>query len=204
MTIIYNGIEVIWMLIDGHVKFRFVQRIMGTNNEREANKFIANNEYEVIHRIVEFVNESELLIENYAPARRDTLDYYVNNETLIIIKPNKNPNKMELVTLFDITLDSDSKQNTEKIKQYVKTIKRNNNEIKTINIKQGKQDVISKHMEYMINYLACDVDTHIMENIEADKQRSINICKEYAAQAKALRMANRELMSEMFIKLDIK
>jgi hypothetical protein len=192
------------MIIDGHVKFRFVQRIMGIKDVNEVNKFITNNEYEVHSRIVEFVNDADLLIENYAPARRDTLDYYINGETLIIIKPNKNPNKMELVTLFDVTLDSNSEQNTEKIKLYVKTIKRNNNEIKAINIKQSKHDVISKHLEYMINYLACDVDNHIMENIEADKQRSINICKEYAAQAKSLRMENRELMSEMFIKLDIK
>lgn len=187
------------MLIDGHVKFRFVQRIMGIENESEANKFIANNEFEVHYRIVEFVNNAELLIENYAPSRKDTLDYYINNETLIIMKPNKK----ELVTLFDITLDSDSKQNTEKIRKYVKTIKRNNSEIKAINIKQVKQDVISKHLEYMINYLADDIDNYRMENIESDLQRSINICKEYAAQAKVLRMENRELMSEMFKKLDV-
>ncbi|SMQ86797.1 hypothetical protein SAMN05444673_6844 [Bacillus sp. OV166] len=185
------------MLIDGHVKFRFVQRIMGIKGESEINKFITNNEYEVAYRILEFVNNAELLIENYAPARRDTLDYYINNETLIVMKPNKK----ELVTLFDVTLDSDNKQNTEKIKQYVKKIKMNNNEIKGIKIKQSKQNTISKHLEYMINYLIGDIDEYKMDIIQTDLQHSINICKEYATQEKALRMENRELMSEMFKKI---
>jgi hypothetical protein len=204
MTITYNRNEVITMIIDGHVKFRFVQRIMGINNEGEVNKFIANNEYEVIHRIVEFVNEAELLIENYAPARRDTLDYYVNNETLIIIKPNKNPNKMELVTLFDITLDTNSRKNSDKIKQYVKTIKRNNNERKFIQSKFKKQNTTSDHLKYMINYLDGKIDESLMKDIKVDYEKSISICKELAAQEKVLRLENRELMSEMFIKLDIK
>jgi hypothetical protein len=56
------------MIIDGHVKYRFVQRIMGMKDNREINKFIVNNEFEVHYRIVEFVNNAELLIENYAPS----------------------------------------------------------------------------------------------------------------------------------------
>jgi hypothetical protein len=192
------------MIIDGHVKFRFVQRIMGIKGVSEVNKFIANNEFEVHYRIVEFVNEAELLMKNYAPARKDTLDYYINNETLIIIKPNKNPNKLELVTLFDITLDINSKQNSDKIKNYVKTIKRNNNEINTIKIKFKKQNSTSDHLKYMINYLDGKIDESLMDNIKVEYEKSISICKELAAQEKKLRMENRELMSEMFIKLDIK
>jgi hypothetical protein len=204
MTITYNRIEVINMIIDGHVKFRFVQRIMGIKGVSEVNKFIANNEFEVHYRIVEFVNNAELLIKNYAPSRKDTLDYYVNNETLIIMKPNKNPNKMELVTLFDITLDTNSNQNSDKIKDYVKTIKRNNREINLIKGKFKKQNSITDHLEYMMKYLDEKIDESLMENIMTDRQHSINICKDYAAQEKMLRMENRELMSEMFIKLDIK
>jgi hypothetical protein len=187
------------MIIDGHVKYRFVQRIMGIKDNREINRFIANNEFEVHYRIVEFVNSAELLIENYAPTRKDTLDYYINNETLIVMKPSKK----ELVTLFDITLDTDSKQNTEKIRQYVKTIRKNNIKIKEINIRQKKHDSVSKHLEYMINYLDGDIDSYKMSVIENDLQASIDKCKDYAAHAKSLRMENRELMSEMFIKLEI-
>jgi hypothetical protein len=188
------------MIIDGHVKFRFVQRIMGIKNESEAKRFISNNEFEVHYRIVEFINDADLLIENYAPSRKDTLDYYINKETLIIMKLNKK----EIVTLFDITLDSDSKQNSDKIRQYVKKVKRNNNDIKALKIKLNKQNAISDHHKYMINYLNGKIEESLMENIEIDYQKSINICKDYAAQEKQLRMENRELMSEMFKKLEMK
>jgi hypothetical protein len=188
------------MIIDGHVKYRFMQRIMGIKDDREINRFISDNEFEVHYRIVEFVNNAELLIENYAPSRKDTLDYYINGETLIVMKPKGK----ELVTLYHITLDAESKQNTEKIKHYVKTIRENNNKIKSINIKQKKRDAISKHLEYMINYLANDVDDYRMSVIENDLKISIDTCKDFAAQAKELRMINRELMSEMFVKLEMK
>jgi hypothetical protein len=188
------------MIIDGHVKFRFVQRIMGIVNENEINKFIANNEFEVIYRINEFINNAEVLIEGYAPSRKDTLDYYINNETLIVMKPNK----AEIVTLFDITLDADSKQNTEKIKQYVKTIRKNNHLINELKIKQKKQDSISKHYEFMIEYLTGTIGEDVMSKIKMDKDHSVSVCIDYAAQCKALRMENRELMSQMFIKLDLK
>jgi hypothetical protein len=56
----------------------------------------------------------------------------------------------------------------------------------------------------MIKYLDKDVDKFIIYNINYDMAHSINKCKDIAAQEKALRMENRELMSEMFIKLDIK
>jgi hypothetical protein len=185
------------MIIDGHVKFRFVQRIMGIMNENEINKFIANNEYEVTHRISEFVNQSELLIKNYAPTRKETLDYYINGEVLIIIDPNKD----ELKTMYYITLDSEDKKNTQKINQYVKTIRKNNSKIKELKIKQKKQNIISKHFEYMIEYLPTDIDKSLIEKITFDMDQSIDICKYLAAQEKELRSENRELMSEMFKKL---
>lgn len=187
------------MIIDGHVKFRFVQRIMGIKDEWEVNRFIANNEYEVIYKILEFVNHAELLIENYAPARRDTLDYYINNETLIVMKSDKR----ELVTLFDITLDTNNKENTEKIKQYVKTIKKNNGQIKAFKERQKKPNQIAKHYEFMIDYLGGGIDELLIKRIQLDAQESINICKELATQEKELRLENRELMSEMFKKLDV-
>ncbi|WP_101579901.1 hypothetical protein [Bacillus sp. T33-2] len=186
------------MEIRDHAKLRFVQRVMGKVNVQEAKTYIRKNEFEVVYKLLEFISQSELLFKGYAPARRDTLDYYVNNETLIIMKPNKK----ELVTLFDITLDSEDRQNSEKIKQYVKKIKKNNYQVQIINGKQAKQDQITHHLEYMINYLDGDIDNSKMESIREDRQRSIDICKDLAAQAKTLRMENRELMSEMFKKID--
>jgi hypothetical protein len=191
---------VINVIIDGHVKYRFVQRIMGLKDTREINKFIVNNEFEVHYRIVEFFNNAELLIENYAPTRKDTLDYYINGEVLIII----NPRTKEIHTLYHITLDSEDTANSKKIKQYVKTIRTNNSKIKTLKIKLKKQNLNTDHLEYMIKYLDKDVDDSIIYNINYDMAHSINKCKDLAAQIKALRMENRELMSEMFIKLDMK
>jgi hypothetical protein len=188
------------MIIDGHVKYRFVQRIMGIKDNREINIFITNNEFEVHYRIVEFVNNAELLIENYAPSRKDTLDYYINGETLIVMKPKGK----ELVTLFDITLDAENKTNSMKIKQYVKSIRNNNSKIKGLKIKLKKQNLNTDHLEYMIKYLNTDVDDSIIYNINYDMAHSINKCKDLAANEKSLRDQNRELMSEMFIKLDMK
>jgi hypothetical protein len=200
MTIIYNDREVKVMIIDGHVKYRFVQRIMGIKDNREINQFITANEFEVNYRIVEFVNNAELLIENYAPSRKDTLDYYINGETLIVMKPKGK----ELVTLFDITLDAENKTNSMKIKQYVKSIRNNNSKIKGLKIKLKKQNLNTDHLEYMIKYLDTDVDDSIIYNINYDMAHSINKCKDLAANEKSLRDQNRELMSEMFIKLDMK
>jgi hypothetical protein len=200
MTIIYNDREVIIMIIYGHVKYRFVQRIMGMKDNKEINRFISDNEFEVHYRIVEFVNSGELLIENYAPSRKDTLDYYINGEVLIII----NPRNKEIHTLYHITLDSENVINTKKIKQYVKTIKMNNSKVKHLKLQLKKQNLNTDHLEYMLKYLGEDVDDSIIYNINYDMAHSINKCKDLAANEKSLRDQNRELMSEMFIKLDMK
>jgi hypothetical protein len=188
------------VLIDGHVKFRFVQRIMGIKDVKEINRFISNNEYEVNHRIFEFVNQSELLISNYAPTRKETLDYFVNGEVLIVMRPNKR----EIETLYYITLDTEDQKNSIKIKEYVKKIRKNNNLIKQLKVKQKKQNLVTDHLEYMIEYMGKDVDDSIIYNIKYDMAHSINVCKDLATQEKAIRDENRELMSEMFVKLDKK
>ncbi|MFJ7976548.1 hypothetical protein JNUCC23_09040 [Peribacillus sp. JNUCC 23] len=104
------------MKIDHHVMYRLVQKVIGVSDDCKIQKYINDNYYEVVYRILEFINESILLIENYAPSRRDTLDYYINGETLLIMKPKK----AELVTLYDITLDAEDRENSHKIRQYVK------------------------------------------------------------------------------------
>jgi hypothetical protein len=105
--------------------------------------------------------------------------------------------------LYHVTLDSEDTANSKKIKQYVKTIRGNNSKIKGLNIKLKKQNLNTDHLEYMVKYLDKDVDDSIIYNITYDMAHSINRCKDLAAQVKALRMENRELMSEMFIKLDV-
>lgn len=62
------------MKIDNHVMYRFVQRVIGVSDDSKIQKYINDNYYEVVYRILEFINESILLIENYAPSRRDILD----------------------------------------------------------------------------------------------------------------------------------
>jgi hypothetical protein len=200
MTLFYNKSEVNFMIIDGHVKFRFVQRIMDIKDEREVNRFIANNEYEVTHRINEFINDAELLIKDYAPTRKDTLDYYVNDEVLVIIDPRND----ELKTMYFITLDTDDKNNSLKIKQYVKKIRKNNNKVKDLKIKQKKQNKITDHYTFMLQYLTDEINTDLVNKIRNDEQKSIDICKELAAQENSLRNENRVLMTEMFKKIILK
>lgn len=137
------------MKIDKHVMYRFVQRIMGIKGDKEIQQYISKNRYEVVYKLLEFVNEAELLIENFAPGRKDALDYYINGETLIVMKPKKS----EVVTLYDVTLDTEDRENTLKIKQYVKSIRKNNSRIRHLRIQQKKQNPITDHLEYMLKYL---------------------------------------------------
>lgn len=185
------------MKINDHVIYRFVQRVIGIKSDKEVQRYIARNRFEIVYKILEFINKSEILIENYAPGRRDTLDYYVNGETLILTKPKKT----ELVTLYDIRLDANSKTNSNKIRQYVSTIKVNNHKIRSLKLAQDKQNPITKHLEYMLDYFDGELSDGQISRINKDIKESIEICKQLALEEKTLRLENREMMSEMFKKL---
>lgn len=112
------------------------------------------------------------------------------------------PKKAELVTLYDITLDAENRENSHKIRQYVKKIKLNNGNVKRISKRQAQQDQITKHLEYMLVYLEGILTDDKVSSIECEIKKSIEICKDHASEAKGLRMENREMMSEMFKKLE--
>lgn len=180
-----------------HPLFRYVQRVMGINDGAKA--YVDSKRYEVAYNLLQLINESDILMKGYAPARRDTLDYYIKDNILIVMKPDKR----EVVTLFNVTLSSKIKENNAKIKKYVSTIKKNNAHIQLINGKQAKQDQITHHLIFSIERFKGKISEELISELQREKEESINICKEYAAQAKQLRLENRELMSEMFKKIDM-
>lgn len=183
------------MEIRDHAKERYVQRVMGISNIKESKRIAKENNFEVSYRILELINGATVVFEGYAPTRKETFDYYINKEILIVLKPFKK----EVVTLFNVTLDHENHVNNKKIKEYVKQISKNNHMVRQLGLKQAKQDTITHHLEYMINRLRGEIDVN---KFEIERDESIQICKDIAAQTKVFRLENREMMSEMFKKLE--
>lgn len=176
---------------------RYVQRVMGIADGREAKKYANENANEIWHKVMNLFNESKVLYKNYAPNRGQTLDYYVNKEILIIVDPKKD----EIYTLYFITLDEEEYANSLKIQQYVKLIQKNNNRVNAINVRQNKQERITSHIEYMLNRLKDElVPETLLNELQEERENIINFCKELASDAKKLRLENREMMAEIFKK----
>jgi hypothetical protein len=108
------------------------------------------------------------------------------------------PDKKEVITLFHVTLDSEDKLNSKKIKEYIKQIKINQDEIIKLNSKKEKQDTISRNLEYLI-----ERTKEQLAQFEMEYEESKSMCIDLAAETKKLRMENREMMSEMFKKLEV-
>jgi alpha-amylase/alpha-mannosidase (GH57 family) len=187
------------MEIRDHAKLRYVQRVLGIGNVKEARKYIKENEFEVAYRILEFINDSSLFYKSFAPSRGETFDYYINGEVLIVMGREKSV----VITLYHVTLDSKSKINSKKIREYIKQITKNNHLVKTLRIQHERQDKITSHLEYMIDRLRGEIDESKMVAFEIERNESIEKCKELIAQNKGLRVENREMMAEMFTKIDI-
>lgn len=187
-----------WMEIGEHVRQRYAKRILGIKNGVEAKIHAETHKYEAIYNILKLFNESILLIKNYAPTRKESRDYYINGELMLIVNSAKN----ELDTLYYVTLDEDREVNKQKVNQYVKEIRNNNKKVKEINLQQAKQDEITHHIEYTLKRLSKEkVSDSLMGKLQTEREASIQICKECAATAKSLRTENRELMTEMFRKI---
>lgn len=180
------------MKLSEHAKLRYVQRVIGIEDINEAKQYLNNNEYFISYKLLEFYNSSKPLYKNYAPTRKETLDYFIKDDYLIVV--NK---KTEIVTLYNMTLETEDDINQKLIKSYVKTIKNNNYRINQIEIVKRKQDQESKHLEYLIDRLKNEIDIYKYElEFEISKEK----CIKYAAEQKELRMENRKLMTELFIK----
>jgi hypothetical protein len=177
-----------------HAKLRYVQRVMGIHDYREAQEFIKKNEYLVSYKVLEFYNDAKLLYKSYAPTRKETLDYYTNKDFMIVVHPKGN----EIVTLYNMTLQTEDDINQKLIKEYVNKITKNNKEINKIETIKKKQDKISCHLEYMIGRLKGTLD---VSEYQVEFAQSIDKCKEYAAEQKKLRMENREMMTQLFRKI---
>lgn len=176
---------------------RYVKRVIGIVDGEQAKKYAIENANEIWHKVMNLFNESKVLYKNYAPNRGQTLDYYVNKEILIIVDPKKD----EIYTLYFITLDEEEYANSLKIQRFVKLIQKNNNSINAINVRQNKQERITSHIEYMLNRLKGElVPETLLNELQEERENSINICKELASDAKKLRLENREMMAEIFKK----
>ncbi|MGG4434487.1 hypothetical protein AAXE64_07995 [Priestia megaterium] len=177
------------MIIRDHAKERYVERVMKITNKKEAKEYIQNNEFEVSFRIMEMLNNSELLHGNYAVSKgKDTYSYYVLNDLLIVVHANGK----EIITIYDLILDLKEESNLKMIKQHIKAIKHNIQAIKSKEIEKSKQDKETDNIEYMIKKTK-----EQLQNLEQLKEQSIIKCKAQVDEIKEVRYENRELMTKL-------
>jgi ribosomal protein S17E len=181
--------------IGDHARQRYVKRVLGIEDGEKAKQYAIENIDKVTCLILDLLNNSSLLYKNYAPTRKEALDYYINGELLIKLDNN------EVESMYYINLDSDKKTNSKKIKEYVNKIKQNNLRVEQINVLKEKQDENSLRLEYMIKRLQGKVAEDMIDELSKEFEESIKKCKEYAAETKKLRIdENRAMMTEMFRK----
>lgn len=177
------------MFIKDHAKLRYVQRVMKTEDVKVAQDYVKKNEFEVSYRLLEMLNKAELIYTAYAPVKgQNTYDYYVYEEFLIVTGMNKT----ELITLYDIIVDSNVEQNEKKIREYIKDIKRNINKINVANIQKEKQDQETVSLEFAI-----EQTNEYLAKLEQMRQKSIDKCKDQTKEIKSMRLENRELMTKI-------
>jgi hypothetical protein len=177
------------MLIRTHAKERYVERILKITNKKEVKEYIKNNEFEISFRIMEMLNDSELLHSSYAVSRgKNTYSYYVLNNLLIVVHANGK----EIITIYDLILDAKEESNLRLIKQHIKEIKKN---IQRINLKESEkshQDKETDNIEYMIKKTR-----EQLQNLESLREQSIERCKNRVHEIKQIRYENRELMENL-------
>lgn len=177
------------MNIREHAKPRFVQRVLGIEGYAEANMYAQKNGKEVSKKILDFFNKSKVLHLHYAPTRKESMSYYINEDFIIIVKDRTN----EIDTIYRITLLKDRDENLALVQRYRERIQANLNKVKRIEIVKQEQDKRSLELE---------IDKDYSTDSLAKFYESIQLCKSYAEQQKRLRTENRELMTRLFRKLD--
>lgn len=184
------------LIINDHARQRYVKRVMGIENGIQAKDYANANKYEVTYKILELMNNSILLHDNYSPTRRETLDYYINGELLIKFNPKNN----ELESMYYISIDKDKQTNSKLIKSYVKKININRQTIRSLVLKREKQDEVSLHIQFMLKRLEGKIEQSLYDQLQSEFAESINLCKGYASEEKRLRTENREVMTILFKK----
>jgi hypothetical protein len=186
------------MEISRHAMLRYVQRVRGIKDGNKASEYLKENKFEVAYRILELLNSATVLYKNYTPTRKEPFDYFINDELLMVVNTKEN----ELTTLYYVTLDIEDEVNSSKVREYVKVVKKNIGIITTLEIKRKKQDKVSVNLEYMIKKLRGRISDDLISEFEVEFAESINICKGYAADSKKLRLENRDMMTQIFKKIN--
>lgn len=184
------------MLFSDHALLRFVQRIIGIEDEAKALTYLAENKFNIYYHFLMLINESEILMSSFSPqGGGPTYKYMINGDTLVVISTSNNT----VITLYDIKVDSNNSINSIKIERYTKIIRRNNAFAKKHEAQRKENDLKSRKLEYLIDYL----NTHLaaefplgqhIEQLKSELEQSIQYSVDLAANSKKLKHQNRELM----------
>jgi hypothetical protein len=177
------------LIFTDHILLRFVQRVIGIPEKQQALKFIEQNKYEVYYKLLKLINESELLHENFSPTGSGkTYNYRLIGDTLIVISSNGHV----AVTLYDIAIDLNEKENSETIRDYTKKIKQNYGESQRRDAKRDKINKESQKLEFLVDYTEKELD-----KLKEQLEEQIMIGRENYQEAKRLKHENRELMTKI-------
>ncbi|WP_273125889.1 hypothetical protein [Bacillus weihaiensis] len=177
------------MFIRDHAKERYVERVVGVNEKKDIKKYIAEHNFEICFKIMEMVNEAELLHDSFAVSKgATTYCYYINGDYLIVLTFNKK----EVITIYNLVLDLKENKNHRLIKEHVKTIRKNINLIKRKEEIKNRQDNETMSIEYAI-----DLTRESLRKLESSREHSIETCVKMTKEIKEIRYENRELMTKL-------
>lgn len=180
------------MILTDHIKLRFVQRVLGIQDEFEATHYLNNNQYEVVYKIMELIAGSSLLCENFSPnGTGEAFNYYINGTTIFVINRPQS-NLPVAITLYDVEMDKDSFTNLKSMELNVKQLKQNNYQINILNSSKSKKDIRSRQLETTI-----DRCKSYLDSLEQELEKSVEDSKEDLLQIKDLKKQNREIMENL-------
>lgn len=172
-----------------HVLLRYAQRVLKIENEEKAVKYVKSNLEEVCFGMMNFTNESELLIKNFSlGGGGETYSYYLNKDILIVVTVNSGL----VVTLYDIKIDLDEETNLKIINEYKSTIRRNVDSVIKLESKKSNNDINSRRLESIIEY-----QENELKRLKLELESSICKSREIISESKILKSNNKDLMSDI-------
>lgn len=177
------------MEFSNHAMVRYVQRVLGIKNKEDAQEYVNRNKYMVIFKLLKFVNESKLLYDKMTyKGSSEVTEYRLNGDILIVIATNTNT----VITIYDIQMDLDIRENRERLREFAKKIGKNRYDLIKIDSVKKKNDIETGKIKTTIDYLERN-----LEDLKKELEGSIQISKGYVSEMVKLKDENKKLMNDI-------
>lgn len=179
-----------------HIQLRYVQRIKGVKNERDAATYLSQHKYEIFYQIHRMINESTLIYERFSPEGTGaTYNYYLFGVNTLIVQSY---NSKEWVTLYPIELESDARLNEDLIRSYMRYIHTHCEKINKLQATKQVKDVEAAALEFhyceMVDMFGENpTDEKIYEHIRKMSEKTQGTIKEAMEATIAIRDVKRDI-----------